>query len=100
VGRVDEQEEQLTVVGVCGGVADDSPASIGRDEEHVRRRMVGDQAFPVLRCEHGVLGGFAEVCPASPHCGVKDFPDGVRVRRHGAADLDVGRFGLRLHSSS
>jgi hypothetical protein len=49
VSRVDEQQEQLPVAGVDGRVADHSIGLVGRDQQHVRRRVIDNQLVPVSR---------------------------------------------------
>jgi len=75
VVRMTEEEEQLTVLRVSGGVTDDAFGCVDRDQEHIRRQMVGDELIPVLRREHRLGDQLAEVGPAGADRRVEDRPD-------------------------
>src|SRR2546423_9663791 len=49
MSRIDEEEKHLSILGVDSGVADYPIGLVRRDEQHVRRRVVGDQLVPVVR---------------------------------------------------
>jgi hypothetical protein len=79
VGRMNEQQEHLTIGWVSGCVADDTAGFVDGDEQHVRRLVIGDELIPVLRREQGLGGEVVQVGPARADGGVEYRSDGRRV---------------------
>jgi hypothetical protein len=79
VGRVDEEQEHLAVLGMRSRVADDAACLVGRDEQDVRRPMRGDELVPVLGREHRLVDVFPQERPAFADGGVEHRADRLRV---------------------
>ena len=69
--------EHLTVSWTNGCVTVDAFGFVDRDQEHIRRRMVGNELIPVLRREHRLGDELAKVGPARADRRVEDSSDGV-----------------------
>jgi hypothetical protein len=82
---IDEQQVQLSVIGLHGREADDSTALVDGNEQRARRRMVGDELVPVLGREHRTLGRRTEERPAVAHGGIEHVADRAGVLRRSPA---------------
>ena len=99
VRRVDEHQKYLPRFGMHGDVADHAMPSVGRDEQRVRRRVVGDQLIPVPCRVHRWLRGVAKERPARPHRGVEDRSNPLGILSERAAHRELARGGLgSLHT--
>jgi len=68
------QHEHLTIGWVNGCTADDSVGFVDRDEQHIRRQVIGQELIPVQRCEHGFRSEVAQVGPARTDGGIETAP--------------------------
>ncbi len=91
VGGMNEQKEHLTVSWMNGRVTDDAFGFVDRDQEHIRRRMVGNELIPDLRREHRLGDEFAKLGPARAYRGVEDSSDGRSVSGDGGSKSDSHR---------
>jgi hypothetical protein len=64
---------------------------VTRDQEHIRRRTVGNELIPVLRPEHRLGDELAKVGPARAHRRVEDSSDGRGVSGDGGSKCDSHR---------
>ena len=80
VGGMNEEKEHLTVSWMNGRVTDAAVGFVDRDQEHIRRRMVGNELIPVLRREHRLGDELAKVGPARAYSRVEYSSDGIARR--------------------
>jgi hypothetical protein len=95
VRRMHEQQEPLAVFRMNGRVADDAFRLVDRNQERVRRRMLGDELLPVPWPEHRPGRKPPEIGPSGARRSVEDRPDRRRIVGHYRPQADSRRL-LRI----
>jgi hypothetical protein len=85
---MNEEKEHLTVTWMNGRVADHTFGFVDRNQENIRRCMVGNELIPVLRRKHRLGHELPEVGPARTYGRVEDSSDGRSVSRDGRSKCD------------
>jgi hypothetical protein len=93
VGGMNKEKVHLALRWMNGRVTDDAFGFVDRDQEHIRRYMVGHDLIPVLRREHRLGDELAEVGPVGAYRRVEDSSDGRSVSRDSGSKCDS--HGLR-----
>jgi len=91
MSRMNEEKELLSVPRMNGRICDNPVDCVDRDQEHIRRRMVGDELIPFPRRKHRLGRDIAKIGPAQADCCAEDHPDACGIRWNGRAKCDWRR---------